>query len=288
MFDILAQQLVNGIVIGMGYALVAAGLCIIFGVMGIINFAHGQFYVLGAYAVLVLTQQFGIAYIPAAIVSTALVVIFGLIVQRTVIEPISQAHHLSVLLATFALGLAIHFSLTITEGSSGQQINTPFDDILTIGPVVLREQKLLVLVAGIAVFLCLILFMRYSMAGKLMRGAAQNRHGARAVGVNVAAVERLTFGLGSGLAGLGGALIGPLTPLVPEAGNVLTLKAFAVIVLGGMGSLPGAVSAGLLLGIIETIAAGYFSNAWKDGIAYGFIIATLLLRPQGLLGRGAT
>lgn len=288
MFDILLQQIANGLSIGMSYALVAAGLALIFGIMGVINFAHGEFYVLGAYGVVVGMSFLGLDYFVSGLLSVLAVAALGYILQVTVIEPVSRSHHLNSLLATFGLSLFIHYSLVLGVGSFGRMIESPFETIFEIGPVVLSGQKLFVLLFGSLVLAALGVFLKFSPLGRLMRSTAQNRLGAASVGVNVRAVERATFTLGIALAAIGGVLLGPLTPVVPSAGALLTIKAFAVIVLGGMSSVIGAIFAGLLLGTVETLAAGYVSNAWKDAIAFGVLILVLTLRPAGLFGRAVS
>lgn len=272
----------------MSYALVAAGLALIFGIMGVINFAHGEFYVLGAYGVIMAISIAQLDYFSAALVAVLGVSLIGFLIQLAVIEPVMKTHHLNSLLATFGLSLFMHYSLVLYVGSSGRLIRSPFSTIYHIGPVVLSGHKIFVLVFGAFVLVALGLFLKLSPLGRLMRATAQNRNGAASVGVNVRGVERVTFTLGIALAAIGGVLLGPLTPVVPAAGATLTLKAFAVIVLGGLSSVPGAIVAGLLLGTVEALAAGYVSNAWKDGVAFSVLILVLMIRPAGLFGRPAT
>ena len=277
MLDVFLQQLVNGLTLGMAYALVATGLALIFGIMGIINFAHGAFYVIAAYTLIVLMGDAGFGYLPAIPIALVVVVCIGLAVQRTIIEPLLKTHALNALLATFALSILIQHLAQHLFGSEGRQIATPFDAVVRIGPLLLTEQKCLVLGGGAVVLLALGLFLERNPMGKLMRAVAQNRYGAAALGIDVALVERYAFGL----------LVGPLAPIMPETGYPLTLKAFAAVILGGLGSVKGAILAGFLLGIIESLASAYLSTAWKDGFAYLVLIAVLLVRPSGLFGQGS-
>lgn len=287
MLDVFLQQLVNGLTLGMAYALIATGLALIFGIMGIINFAHGAFYVIAAYTVIVLMGDAGLGYLTAIPVALVVVVCIGLAVQRTIIEPLLKTHALNALLATFALSILIQHLAQHLFGSEGRQIATPFDAVVRIGPLLLTEQKCLVLGGGAVVLVALGLFLERNPMGKLMRAVAQNRYGAAVLGIDVALVERYAFGLGIALAGAGGLLVGPLAPIMPETGYPLTLKAFAAVILGGLGSVKGAILAGFLLGIIESLASAYLSTAWKDGFAYLVLIAVLLVRPSGLFGQAS-
>jgi branched-chain amino acid transport system permease protein len=268
----------------MAYALVASGLALIFGIMNVINFAHGDFYMIGAYGVVLAMSALGADYFTASILSIVAVAVIGLAMQRIVIEPLTRFNPLSILLATFAISLLIRYSIIISLGSAGKLIATPFHGVVEIGGVVIAGQKIFIFVVGAIVFAALGYMMTRTPLGKLMRAAAQNRGAAMVLGVNVRAVERVAFGMGIALAALGGTLVGPLTPAVPEMGAVLTLKAFAVIVVGGMGTIWSAVVVGILLGIIETLASGYFSSAWRDVIAYSILLLCLLTRPTGLFG----
>lgn len=288
MIDIFLQQIANGLSIGMSYALVAAGLALIFGIMGVINFAHGEFYVLGAYGLIIAMGQLGLDYFTGALLAVALVSVLALVVQIVIIEPVMRTHHLNSLLATFGLSIFIHYLLVLFLGSSGRLIRSPFNFVVELGPVVMSGHRVFVLCAGAVVLLGLGLFLKLLPLGRLMRATAQNRFAAASVGVNVRLIERVTFVVGIALAAIGGILLGPLTPVVPTVGATLTLKAFAVIVLGGLSSVPGAIVAGLLLGTIETLAAGYLSSAWKDAVAFSVLILVLLIRPSGMFGKATS
>lgn len=284
MLDILLQQLANGVVIGTGYALVAVGLALIFGILGVLNFAHGEFYMLGAYAVLVGMNRFQLGYGAATVLSVCAVVAAGALAQAAVVNPLMKGNPLNTLLGTFALGLLLHYGVHFAVGSTPQRIASPFDDVVEFGPVVLTGQKLLVLTAGGVLLALLAALLRWTSVGRLMRGTSQNRHAAIILGVNVRAVENFTFALGMAFAAIAGVLLGPLTQLTPDMGGSVVIKAFAVIVLGGMGSVSGAIAGGLLLGIAEALAAGYVSTAWRDGLAFFVLLVVLMVRPTGIFG----
>ncbi len=284
--DIFLQQLLNGLTIGVGYALVAGGLAAIFGIMRIVNFAHGEFFMIGGYALYYAMAVLGLPYFAAGPLAVLAVVAVGYLVQRLTIEPLMEADPLNTLLVTFALSLFIFHSVVVVAGSSGRNIDTPFEDVITLGNVILTEQKLFVMLGGLLILGALAVFLAYTPIGKQMRATAENRYAATILGIDVRRVDRFTFGLGIGLAAVAGVLIAPITPLVPAVGASYTLKAFAVIVLGGMGSIPGAIIAGTGLGLVEALTAGYLSSAWKDGVAFVVLITVLLTRPTGLLGKG--
>lgn len=284
MFDILLQQIANGLTIGMAYALVATGLALIFGIMGIINFAHGEFYMLGAYGVVLAMQYFGISYFWAIPVAVLGVMVIGYVTQKLTVDPLRKTHHFNVLLSTFALSIGVYSLVSAMLGSFGKQVQTPLSGVVMLGPVVLTDQKIFVLTVGVFLLTGLVIFLKYTPIGKLMRCTAQNRFAAMVIGVNVRRIELFTFSLGIALAALGGALLSPLSPVVPEMGRLLTLKAFTVIVVGGMGNVGGAIVVAFMLGIMETLATGYFSSAWRDVITYSLLILVLLIRPTGLFG----
>lgn len=286
--EIFLQQLANGVVIGLGYALAAAGLTLVFGILGILNFAHGEFFMLGAYGVLLAMQTLGIGYGPAIPLAIVAVVIVAMLTKVAVIDPLMKNNAVNTLLGTFALSLLLYNLVHLGMGSTPRRIDTPFADVLELGPVVLTGQKLVVLVAGGALLLGVSLLLQRTSIGRLMRCTAQNRRAALLLGVNVRTVENLTFALGMALAAAGGALLGPVAPITPHMGAAIVLKAFAVIVLGGIGFLPGAIAAGLLLGVAEALAAGYVSTTWRDGIAFIVLLAVLAIRPSGMFGVSAT
>ncbi len=282
--DIFLQQVANGIVIGIGYALAAAGLTLVFGILGILNFAHGELFMLGAYGVLLAMEHFGLGYGFSMLASVVGVVAVGMLLKWSVVDPLLKIDAINTLLGTFALSLLLHYTVALGAGFSPQRIVSPFSNIVELGPVVLTGQKLLVLIAGGALLIAVGAMLKMTSVGRLMRGTAQNRRAALLLGVNVQSVENLTFALGTGLAAFGGALLGPVSPVSPGMGGSIVVKAFAVIVLGGVGSLPGAVVAGLMLGVGEALAAGYVSSAWRDGLAYVLLLLVLLVLPGGLFG----
>jgi branched-chain amino acid transport system permease protein len=278
------QQIINGLTIGMGYVLMATGLTLVFGVMNVINFAHGEFYMLGAYFTVLLMEWLPIGYFLAGLIAIAAVGILGLAVHRLAVAPLMGTHHLNTLLSTFAVSLFILYSVYLGFGSFPRRIVTPLGYPVQVGGLFLTGQKIFAFIVGLLIIVGLNRFLRGTTLGKLLRATSQNREAAAIVGINIRKIERVAFVIGLSLAGLAGVLMGPMSLATPQMGQVAMIKAFAILVIGGMGSIPGAIVGGLLLGVIEALGAGYVSSAWKDAIAYGVLVLVLLARPNGLFG----
>lgn len=282
--EIFLQQIINGLTIGMGYVLMATGLTLVFGVMGIINFAHGEFYMLGAYFTFLIIQWLPVGYFLAGIVAVAIVAVLGLVTHRLAVEPLMGTHHLNTLLSTFAVSLFILYSVYLGFGSFPRRIVTPLGYPVQFGGLFLTGQKVFAFAVGVLIIVGLNRFLRGTTLGKLLRATSQNRQAAAILGINIRRIERAAFVIGLSLAGLAGVLMGPVSLATPQMGQVAMIKAFAILVIGGMGSIPGAIVGGLLLGVVEALGAGYVSSAWKDAIAYGVLILVLLAKPTGLFG----
>jgi branched-chain amino acid transport system permease protein len=282
--ELWGQLLTNGLIMGMTYALVALGVTLIFGILGTINFAHGEFYMLGSFFVYMLQDALKVNYLLGSILTIGIIAILGLGIERFTLRPLIHSDHLNTLLATFALSIILLNSIQMIYGSTPRAVSTPFQDVVEVGGIYLTEQKLFVLVAGIVIIAALSVFIKYSTMGKLMRAVSQNSFGAMVSGISIKKVYSFTFVLGVVLAAVAGILIGPTTYVTPTMGMAAMLKGFVIVILGGLGSVPGAVVGGLLLGIVETAGTALVSNAWKDLIGYVILIVVLLWRPQGIFG----
>lgn len=282
--EFVGQLLVNGSVIGVTYVVFALGLTLIFGILGLINFAHGEFYMLGAYGSFVLQQQFGLGYITSAITTIIFVLILAFIIEKYTISPLIDTDHLNSLLATFAISIIILNIIVIAYGNTPRQIETPFTGVLAIGDVYITYQRLILIVVGVVIILLLNLFIKRSKLGKLMRAVSQNRMGAMVTGIPIKRIYTATFVLGIGLATISGILIGPITYATPTMGSSAILKGFVVVILGGLGSIPGAIIGGFLLGFGETVASVILGNSWKDVVSYLILIIVLLIKPEGIFG----
>jgi branched-chain amino acid transport system permease protein len=282
---LLAQQVVNGLVAGMSYVLIATGLTLVFGVLRIINFAHGEFYMLGALATYYAGKSFGMNYILAAVLATVLVAGLGIVANRLFFWPLRRQHEFTILLSSLGLSLFIVHGAEHLFGADPKYVPSPFaDETVEFLDLVVTQQRVLIFLVAAIVLALLYAFIRYTSIGKMMRATAQNAEGAALTGINVGLVHTYTFALACGLAALAGALVGPTAMIFPTVGSWAVLKGFIVVVMGGLGSMPGALIGGLLLGVIESLGGGYISLGFMEAIGYGIIIVVLLWRPHGLFG----
>lgn len=278
------QLVANGLVIGLTYALFALGVTLIFGILGMINFAHGEFYMLGAFGSFILQQELRLNYFVSAIVTVVIICFIAWLIERFTLRSLIETDHLNSLLATFGLSIVLLNAVAIAYGTTPREISSPFNDVVQIGSVYITQQKIMIVVIGIVVILLLNLFIKYTHLGKLMRAVAQNSMGAKVSGIPIKRIYTFTFIFGVTLATLAGILIGPTTYATPTMGTSVMLKGFVIVILGGLGSVPGAIIGGMLLGIVETGASLVMGNSWKEIIGYIILILVLLVRPQGIFG----
>ena len=282
---VLAQQITNGLVNGMAYVLIATGLTLVFGVLHIINFAHGEFYMLGAFLTYFAAKMLGLDYISAALLATVGVGVLGMLANRLFFWPLRKEHEFTILLSSLGLALLLTNGGELIFGAAPKYVASPFaDNVLEVGQLVVTQQRVLIFFAGAVVLGLLFLFIRHTTMGKMMRATAQNPEGAALSGVNIRQVYTVTFVLACGLAAFAGALVGPTSMIFPTIGSWAVLKGFIVVILGGLGSIPGALIGGLTLGVVESLAGGYISLGFAQAIGYAIIIIMLLWRPQGLFG----
>jgi len=279
------QAVVSGLLLGGVYGLVASGLSLVFGVLRIINFAHGEFYMLGALATYFAGKLLGMNYLLATVVATIGVAALGIVANRLFFWPLRRQHEFTILLSSLGLSLFIVHGAEHLFGADPKYVASPFaDETIEIADIVVTQQRVLIFAVAAAVLALLYAFIRYTSFGKMMRATAQNAEGAALTGINVGFVHAYTFALACGLAALAGALVGPTTMIFPTVGSWAVLKGFIVVVMGGLGSMPGALIGGLLLGVIESLGGGYISLGFMEAIGYGIIIVVLLWRPHGLFG----
>lgn len=267
----------------MGYVLIAVGLTLVFGVLRIVNFAHGEFYMLGAFATYFAISLLGVPYIVAVLLATLFVAGMGVLANQVLFRPLRREHEFTILMVSLGLSLMLANGGELVFGADPKYIASPFaDDAVQLGSVFLTWQRIIVVLAAAVLIGLIYLFIRFTKLGKMMQATAQNRDGAALSGVNIDWVHTYTFALACGLAAAAGALLGPTTVIFPTIGEWAVLKAFIVVVMGGLGSIGGAVAGGLILGITEALGANYISIAFKDALGYGIVVAVLLWRPAGL------
>ncbi len=285
-FTSFLQNLSGGLLIGGIYALMGVGLALIFGVMRIINFAHGEFVAVGMYAAIFLFQVYGLDPYVSMLIALPAGFLLGVLLERLVLSRLVDIPGDSTLLATLGLGLVLSNALFLIFGAEPESIYLPYATTsFTVAGVRLPIAQLMAAAVTLTVMVILWFFLNRTELGRAIRATAQNRIGAEIVGVNTHRIHALVFGLGVVLAMAAGMVLSPLLFAIPTIGHTYTLKAFVVIVLGGMGSIPGAIAGGLLLGVVEFLGASYFSSGYRD--AYGLVafLLILLFRPQGLFGR---
>lgn len=282
--DIFLQVASFGLLLGGIYALVSVGLNLIFGVIRVVNFAHGELIMLGMYGGFFTYTWLGWNFYLSLLVVVPALFVLGVVLQRLVIQPLIDEPMMQVF-ATF--GLLIFFQNVVLAGTRGvaRSVEIPASKIIfRLSSVNISFTRLLILVAAIAVTIGLQVFLKRTMLGKSIRAVTQDRRAARLMGINVERVYMFTFGLGTALAGLAGVLITPLFTLTPSVGFNFIIAAFAVVVLGGMGSVPGAFIGGIIVGVIEAFAGFYIDPSLKEAIWFLVFVAVLVVRPSGLMG----
>lgn len=280
----LAQQLVNGLALGSCYALVALGLTLVFGVLLIPNFPHGELYMFGAsitYTLTVLGLNFWLSAVAGTLAATAI----GVMLDYVAYRPIERRDTLSLLIAALAASIVLQEVASIIWGSELHTTPSPLTGVLRTRLFSITSYQLLIGAVTIIAWLGLWLVLNRSRLGLAVRAVAQNRAAAQLMGIDLGQVRVATFALGAMLGGVAGALLGASFPIYPTMGVNPILKAFVVLVIGGVGNLWGAVAGGLLLGIVETLVAGYISSELQDIGTFAVLVLVLLIRPQGLLGQ---
>ena len=285
MLDQLIQQLVNGITIGVIYALVAIGFTMIFGILEIINFAQGEFYMIGAFITYYFVTLLGLNYFVAVAISMGVVGLIGFCAEYLTIKPLREKPLMTTILSTFGLSIFIENSAMVGWGPTPKLIPSPITDVIFSFPFLrITGHRLFLISFGIIVIISVMIFIQRSKMGKAMRATAAERDAAALMGVNIGKIYGFTFAFGTSLAGLAGGLLGAIFSVYPTMGVFAIIKSFVVVIVGGMGSMKGAIYAGLGLGIIETLGAGYISTEYKDSIGFAVMILFLLFYPQGIFG----
>ncbi|MCC6194504.1 MAG: branched-chain amino acid ABC transporter permease [Burkholderiales bacterium] len=283
---ILAQHLLNGVLIGCAYALIAMGLTMIFGVMNIANFAHGEFYMLGGFLAFYLVTLIGLNYFLALPAAVALVVLLAIALEHGIFRRLREAPMMTTTLVTIGLSLFLEHVALLMWGPQPQSIPTPFPPSpLSLFGVYTTPLYLFCMAVAAVLIVIGHLVIRKTRMGKAMRATFQNKEASALVGIRIDRIYMYVFAFGAALAAAAGAVLGGFIPVEPTTGGVVTLKAFVVVILGGMGSFAGAIAGGLILGVAEALGAGYMPTGWKDAIGFFAVILVLLFRPEGLFRR---
>jgi branched-chain amino acid transport system permease protein len=283
---VILGQLMLGLVNGSFYALLSLGLAVIFGLMGVVNFAHGAFYALGAFAALLGLQWFGLDYWAALVLAPLAVGALGALIQRSLLHRLANLDPLYGLLLTFGLALVIEGSLHQLLGASGQSYPVPaaLAGVLNLSFMILPLYRAWVIVASVVVCFSVWFVIERTSLGATLRAARENAALLQAFGVNVPLLVAATYGAGVALAALAGVLSAPLVLVSSQMGSSLVVVVFAVVVIGGMGSILGAVVSGLLLGLVEGLTKVVYPEA-SNVVVFIVMALVLILRPAGLFGR---
>lgn len=279
------QQILNGIMLGSVYSLVALGLTLIYGILGIPNFAHGALYMLGAYIAFLLVSSAGVNFWLAMIVAMVGLALVGMLVERLVFRPLMEAPHLNSFIAANGLIFIIENGALILWGPDFKRFPPVYEQLYHIFGITITLQRIIIVLTAVGLIILMELFIKKTTIGATIEATAQDRVGTQLVGINVNRVDLITFALGTALAAAAGALIGPILLVYPSMGGAVILKAFVIIILGGMGSIPGAIVGGFILGLLESIGGGYITTEYHEVLAFGVLVAVLAIKPTGLFGR---
>jgi branched-chain amino acid transport system permease protein len=284
--DIYIQLTLSGLFIGGIYALISVGLTLVFGVLRVVNFAHGEYLTVAMFLTYFLFHRAGLDPFVASVFVVPLMFAFGLLTERVLIRPTLEAPHVVQVFVTFALSLFLQNLLLALFTSDFRTVRTSYATAaFEVGPLYISWLRLTVFVVAIALAGALAAFLKYSYLGNAIRATAQDRRSARLVGIDVDRVYAFTFALGCALVGAAGVLLSPLFPVNPYSGADMILIAFVIVVLGGMGSIAGAMLAGLLIGVVEAFSGYFLGGEMKQFVYFTFFMLILAVRPVGFFGR---
>ncbi len=281
-----AQGVLNGLLFGGVYSLMAVGLTLIFGVMRVINFAHGDMMVWGMYLAWLLATRLGVDPYLGFVACAAALFLLGFAVQRSLVERVVDAPHEMQILLMLGVALVLENTALAVFGPDPHRVRSPLAlATVWLGPVFVDVARLVTFAVAIGLTLALYLFLRRTEVGKTVRAAADNTYGALVVGIDVRRVYAVAFGVGAACVGAAGALVAPILPFQPSAGLSASVTSFNIVIIGGMGSLVGAFVGGLLVAVAESLGAVFLSPSLKELVGFSLMILILLFRPTGLFGR---
>jgi len=280
----IVEALLWGVADGCIYILLATGLNLIFGVMKLVNFAHGQLLMIGAYIAFTVTTALGLNAYLAILVAMGAVAVIGVGLERFTFRRVLGTDKLNEIFVSLGLIYVFENAAVLLWGNTTHQIASPFQGLLSLGQISIDYNRLLAILVVIVILIALFLLLKKTKIGLAMRATSQKSNASMLMGINIEKVYILTFALGAALAGAAGALYGIIFNFNPTIGALPTIKAFAIIIIGGLGSIPGAVVGGLLYGIAENTAVYFLGGIWRDAIAFTLLIIVLVIRPTGIFG----
>ncbi len=280
------QFVINGLIIGGAYALIGIGLTLIFGIMNVVNFAHGEMYMLGAYFLFTFFRTLSINFYLSMILAIGAVMIIGFGFEKSILKQIRGRSIETVMLAMIGLSLFLQNIAMLVWSPVPESIESPFPlEAYVLGGLYFLPHRILVICAAFLLVILTHLLLTKTKIGKAMRATFLDREAASLMGINSDRIYSFTFMLGAGLAAASGTLLGPIFTVHPYVGNLANLKAFVIVIIGGLGSFTGAVAAGFLLGVFESLGAGYVSSGYQDAVGLILLIIILIFKPTGLFGK---
>jgi branched-chain amino acid transport system permease protein len=283
----LLQLMLNGLMLGLIYALIAVGLALIFGVLEVINFAHGELLMLGGYAMALSLPLFGLSYWPALVVAVLTTSLVGLVLYEFFLRHIGQKEFERSILTTLGISMILLYGMQYLFTATPLMVDTAYGfGGIEIGSIRITLTRLIAGGLSIAAFSGLYCLLKFTQFGRAMRAIAQNREAAMMVGIKPRHVARNAVALAAALCGLAGAALAPIQLLHPAVGQAVIFKAFALVVIGGLGNMMGAVVVAIALGMIESWVGGFFGIVWQEGAIFTVMIVAVLLRPDGIFQRG--
>ena len=284
--DELLQHIVNAVMLGATYALLGIGLTLIFGIMRVVNFTHGELYAFGGYMIFMLTAMLGVNFYLALLAALILGIVLGAVIELLLLRPMRGADIDTTMLIMIGCWIVLQNTEQMIWGGVAKSIVSPLPgEPLVLGPISVAWLRVFVFVAAALLIFGTYALIHRTKLGKAMRATFQDRDTAALMGVNVSAINTATFAIGSGLAAAAGALLGAVFVITPTMGDLAALKAFAIVILGGLGSITGATIGGFILAFAEEMGAGYVSSGYRDAMGFLLIIVVLLFKPTGLFAR---
>lgn len=283
---ILSELVFQGLVRGSMYALMGIGLSLIFGILGIVNFAHGEQFMIGTYVMYFVAAVLGLPFAAGILFAAVALFLAGMAIERGLIEPLRRRAGRDWLVDSFVLTIGLMVILQnlaqIVFGTRRRGITELVPGSLELAGITVTYERLVIFLTAVLIVALLFLFIKYTALGKAIRATAQHAEAAQTLGIDIGRIYTIGFGLGAALAGVAGALLISIFPAFPTVGYQPVLKSFAVVIIGGLGNIPGAIAAGYLLGVIEAYAIFFLSAGWQAVLTPLLIVLVLIIRPQGL------
>ena len=276
---------VNALSLGISYSLVALGLTLIIAIMRIVNFAHGQLYMLGAFGLFVFFRIVHLDFSLSLALSIVLVAFLGILLERMLFRRL-RGNELGCMLLSLGLALILESAALVIFGEDDKGLGAPFSGSVDVGGVFLGKDRIVAIAVSLAAIICLFLFLHRTRTGRAIRAFAQDNDAAILQGINIERLSWIGFAIGSGLAALAGGLLAPIYWVNPFIGGDAMISAVVVMVIGGLGSIPGTLIGGLLLGAIDSFGSQFLPGTWAQAISYSLVVLVLMIRPRGLMGQG--